>query len=245
MAAPSAIFISDMHLGARYVGDARQHERQVCHFLDTHVLEAGVPRLYMLGDVIDFWWEYKNVVPRGFTRFFGTIARLTDAGVRVVWFKGNHDIWMTGYLHEELGVEIVDEDLVEDIEGTRIYMAHGDNFGPQPKPYRLLRRVFRNETARRVYSALHPRWGIGIAHKWSSHSRKHGETQPCTQAIDNLIDYAEAYSACHPDIDAYIFGHLHTPKTATLNQQVPLLILGDWYSGPSWAELKGSTLKLH
>lgn len=245
MSRTEAIFISDMHLGAKYIGDPVAHERQICRFLDERVGSAGVPRLYMLGDVIDFWWEYKSVVPRGFTRFFGTIARLTDAGVQVAWFKGNHDIWMTGYLRDELGVEIVDEERIEDINDLRIYMAHGDNFGPQPRSYRFMRSVFRNGVARRFYSTLHPRIGLGIAHAWSGHSRAHGDPAKVAVAIDNLIDYANVYAAVHPDIDAYIFGHLHTPKTVTVGDRKQLVILGDWSSGPSWAEVKGNALTLH
>lgn len=245
MKSPEAIFISDMHLGAKYIGDPIAHERQVCQFIEEHVGNAGVPRLYMLGDVIDFWWEYKSVVPRGFTRFFGTLAKLTDAGVRIVWFKGNHDIWMTGYLKDELGVEIVDEELIEDIAGQRIFMAHGDNFGPQPRSYRMMRSIFRNETARRVYSTLHPRIALGIAHAWSGHSRAHGDRAKTSAGLDNIIEYANVYAAVHPDIDAYIFGHLHTPKTVTVGDRKKLIILGDWYSGPSWAEVKGNALTLH
>lgn len=245
MGRPEAIIISDMHLGAKYIGDTLAHERQVCRFLDQHVGEAGVPRLYMLGDVIDFWWEYKTVIPRGFTRFFGTIARLTDAGVHVHWFKGNHDIWMTGYLKDELGVEIIDEECIVDLNNLRIYMAHGDNFGPQPRAYRVMRSVFRNETARRFYSTLHPRIGIGIAHAWSGHSRAHGDPDKTAVALDILVEYANVYAAVHPDIDAYIFGHLHTPTTITVSDRKKLVVLGDWSKGPSWAEVKDNDLILH
>lgn len=162
-------FISDAHLGATYIRDRRAHEHALTMMLDVMAEDART--IYLLGDMLDFWFEYRHVVPKGFTRFFGRLAQLTDNGVEVVWFKGNHDMWTQGYLTEELGVRIVSEELITDIGGSRFFIAHGDGVGRLPRAYRLLRSVFRNEFCRRIGAAIHPRWLMGFGLAWSAHNR--------------------------------------------------------------------------
>src|SRR5574344_2519392 len=117
-------FLSDAPLGSLAIEHGRMQERRLVNFLDS--IKDKAAAIYLLGDMLDFWFEYKNVVPKGFTRFFGAIARLTDAGIPVYWFRGNHDMWTQGYLEQELGVTVIDDDLVTEIDGKTFYLSHGD-----------------------------------------------------------------------------------------------------------------------
>ena len=123
----TAYFLSDLHLGAPYFADSREAEKRVVDFLDS-IKEEG-DALFLLGDILDYWYEYRYVVPRGFVRFFGKLAELADRGVRIVWFIGNHDIWIFDYLPTELGIEVVDGYAVEELDGHKFLMTHGDGIG--------------------------------------------------------------------------------------------------------------------
>ncbi len=241
-------FISDAHLGAAYIADPREHERRIAHMLDE--MRGDAKAVYMLGDMIDFWFEYRNVVPRGYTRFFAAITRLTDSGIPVYWFKGNHDMWTQGYLADELGVTVIDNEFVTEIDGHRFYMAHGDAEGPQKTGYRILRAIFRNKVCRRIGSALHPRLLLGFGNSWScSNRRRHdpnGIAAPyCGDDCEPQMIFARKYSASHPDIEHYVFGHRHI----ALQRRVPgsnalLTVLGDCFRGFHYAVFDGKKMEL-
>lgn len=236
-------FISDIHLGANYIADHMAHERRVVSFL-RHI-SADAKRLYLLGDILDYWWEYRTVVPRGFTRFFGALAELADIGVEIVWFKGNHDIWIFDYLPVEIGLKVHDGIMVTELDGKRFLMEHGDGVGDLPWSFRKLRRLFRCRIAQRLYAAIHPRWTIGFAHSWSSHSRKSGGYVPREDAGATLVEFAEKYNAAHaPKVDYFIFGHHHVMLDRRLPDGAEMLILGDWINKFSYAVWDGNELKL-
>ena len=237
-------FISDLHLGASYIADPRAHERRVVEFLDH--IAPDCKRLFLLGDILDYWWEYRTVVPRGFTRFFGELARLADSGVEIVWFKGNHDIWIFDYLPQEIGLTVHDGIMVTELDGHRFLMEHGDGVGRLPWSFRKLRGLFRNRVAQKLYAAIHPRWTIGFAHSWSSHSRKQGGYTPSERAGDNLVNFARTYNADHADekIDFFIFGHCHTILDSTLPDGSKIIILGDWISRFSYAVWDGKEITM-
>ena len=237
-------FISDLHLGASYIADPRAHERRVVEFLDH--IAPDCKRLFLLGDILDYWWEYRTVVPRGFTRFFGALARLADSGVEIVWFKGNHDIWIFDYLPQEIGLTVHDGIMVTELDGHRFLMEHGDGVGRLPWSFRKLRGLFRNRVAQKLYAAIHPRWTIGFAHSWSSHSRKQGGYTPSERAGDNLVNFAKTYNADHADekIDFFIFGHCHTILDSTLPDGSKIIILGDWISRFSYAVWDGKDITM-
>ncbi len=238
-------FISDLHLGASYIADHRAHEKRVVDFLET--IAPDCKRLFLLGDILDYWWEYRTVVPRGFTRFFGALARLADAGVEIVWFKGNHDIWIFDYLPEEIGLTVHDGVMTTEIDGRRFLLEHGDGVGSLPWSFRRLRAIFRNPIAQRLYASIHPRWSIGFAHSWSSHSRKQGGYTPPEKAGDNLINFARGYNADpkHEKIDFFIFGHCHILLDERLPEGGEIVILGDWIRHFSYAVWDGETLQTH
>lgn len=236
-------FISDLHLGASYIADPHEHERKVVSFL-RHIAPT-CRRLILLGDILDYWWEYRNVVPRGFTRFFGALAELADSGVEIIWFKGNHDIWIFDYLPEEIGLKVHDGMMITELDGKRFFLEHGDGVGRLPWSFRRLRALFRNRTAQRLFAAIHPRWTIGFAHSWSSHSRKQGGYTPSERAGDNLISFADDYNETHPaeKVDYFIFGHCHILLDRLLPAGGRIVILGDWISRFSYAVWDGKTLK--
>lgn len=238
-------FISDLHLGAGYISDPRAHERRVVDFLRS--IEPRVRRLYLLGDIIDYWWEYRDVVPRGFTRFLGELARLADAGVEITWFKGNHDIWIFDYLPNEIGLNVVDGVKIVELDGSRFLMEHGDGVGDLPRSFRCLRALFRCRVAQRMFAAIHPRWTIGFAHAWSSHSRKSGGYVSHEGAADGLVRFAENYNksvAADDKIDYFVFGHLHLMMDRCLSDGSRLMVIGDWIRNFSYAVWDGKSLRL-
>lgn len=228
-----AYFLSDLHLGAPYFPDSRKSEKRVVNFLDSIKDKADV--VYLLGDILDYWYEYRTVVPRGFVRFFGKLAELTDSGVRVVWFIGNHDIWIFDYLPSELGVEVVDGALTEHIDGKTFYMTHGDGVGKLKPSFKLMRNLFRNKFAQKLYSGIHPRWTIPFAYSWSRHSRKTGGSgyNPTTM-VDLLRHFSVDYLREHPEINYFVYGHLHVVEDLKLNDSSRMIILGDWISNFSY-----------
>ncbi|MDE7343684.1 MAG: UDP-2,3-diacylglucosamine diphosphatase, partial [Muribaculaceae bacterium] len=161
-----------MHLGAAYLEDSRSAEMRVVRFLDS--IKEDAAEIYLLGDVLDYWYEYRYVVPKGYVRFFGKLAELTDSGIRVTWIIGNHDIWIFDYLPRELGVEVVDGVLDREVLGARMVMAHGDGVWQASRKFRFLRGLFRNKVCQHLFSAIHPRWTVPFAYAWSRHSRHSG-----------------------------------------------------------------------
>lgn len=242
----AAYFISDLHLGAGYVADKREHESRVVSFLKS--IEEDCTELYLLGDILDFWFEYREVVPRGFIRFFGQLAEMADKGVRIVWMIGNHDIWLFDYLKNEIGMDVVDGTLVREIYGKRFLMNHGDGVGNLKWSFRLIRSLFRNRIAQKLGSAVHPRWLVGLAHVWSGHSKKKGGyTLPEDIAINPYKKFAEEYNLAHPDaqVDFFLFGHQHVLVSETMKENnAEVAIIGDWLRIFSYARFDGEKLTI-
>lgn len=249
MGRTTTYFISDIHLGAVYIPDARAHEMAVVDFL-RHI-EPTAKHIFLLGDILDYWFEYKTAVPRGYVRFFGELARLVDAGVRISWFTGNHDIWLFDYLRDEIGIEVIDTPTggqFRDIDGSLFYLAHGDLFGPQPLSYRMLRAIFHNRICQRLYAAIHPRWSIPFAHGWSSHSRKSAKPLPRPVLSDDtrrmLIAEAEQFAHADPTLRHIIIGHHHFPAQFSITPACTLTVLGNWIDRRTYASFDGQTLSL-
>lgn len=237
-------FISDLHIGAGYIGDTHDHERRLVAWLDS--IAPTAKAIYLLGDVLDYWYEYRTVVPRGYVRFFGALARLADSGVEIIWLKGNHDIWIFDYLPREIGLTVHDGILQCDIDGRRFVMEHGDGVGELRRSYRLLRKVFRCRFAQWLYAAIHPRWTVGFAHRWSRHSRLHGSPEPVEQlnSDDPLVKFAVGYEASHGPVDYFVFGHRHVTADYTLPSGARLFILGDGFRLMTYGVFDGLTFSL-
>lgn len=240
-------FISDIHLGARYIQDAKAHERIIVNWLKS--IKHSAKAVYLLGDILDYWYEYRNVVPRGFVRFFGTLAELADDGVEIVWFKGNHDTWIFDYLPSELGIEIVDGSTTRMIDGRCFFMEHGDGVGRMEPGYTMMRSMFRSKICQKMFSAIHPRWTVGFAHSWSSHSRLSAPPSRTTpiimDAADPLLEFAIDYSRLHPEIDYYIFGHRHQLSFQNVpGSKARIVLLGDAFRTFSFGVWDGSNFEL-
>lgn len=243
MSRANTYFLSDFHLGARYFEEPRETERRVVDFLDS--IKGDAKEVYLLGDILDYWFEYRYVVPRGFTRFFGKIAELTDLGVKVYWFIGNHDIWIFDYLPNELGVEVIDGEVTKEIDGKVFFLAHGDGVGKQPRSFRMLRSLFRNRFCQKLYSAIHPRWTIPFALSWSNSSRKGDDEYPEYKGEENefLEIFANDYLKSHK-VDYFVFGHRHIMLDKKLQGGATLVVLGDWLHYCSYAVWDGNNLVL-
>lgn len=220
-------FVSDIHLGAGNHNHARRTEDAFCRWLDMVAKDAT--KIYLLGDIFDFWFEYRRVVPQGFVRVFGRLAELTQRGVEVVFYTGNHDMWCYDYLEWECGMRIVRRPRIEKVGGLNIHLAHGDNMNIKGQPMlRLMNSFFRSRTARAIFSWLvHPDLALKFGKWWSGKSRKsHGSDEITPASLNFLVDYAIEHKACHADVDAYIFGHMHYPFE--LRDDVTLMFLSDW-----------------
>lgn len=225
-------FISDLHLGAKYMNDPVGRERRVCRFLDS--IKDDAAELYLLGDILDYWYEYKYVVPRGYIRFFGKLAELADSGLKITWVTGNHDVWLFDYLRDQLGMRVLKGHTVVETAGKRILISHGDDVGVQPVMYRFTRWCFYNKVCQWLYAAIHPRWTYPIATGWSNENRT-GRDPARQQAVseraaERLIDFSRDFYASHPDVEAFVYGHLHIARMNEVEGMPPVIFLGDWIS---------------
>lgn len=223
-------FLSDAHLGSLAIEHRRTQERRLVRFLDS--IKEKAYAVYLLGDMFDFWNEYRYVVPKGFTRFLGKLSELTDMGVEIHFFTGNHDIWTYGYLEQECGLIVHRKPLTTEIYGKEFYLAHGDGLGDPNVNFRFLRKVFHNHACQILFNAVHPRWGMALGLNWAKHSRMKrldGKEQPFMgEDKEYLVKWTKEYMTTHPNIDYFIYGHRHIEIDLTLERKARLLILGDW-----------------
>ncbi|EPT34421.1 UDP-2,3-diacylglucosamine diphosphatase [Phocaeicola abscessus] len=239
-------FLSDAHLGSRAIAHGRNQERRLVNFLDSIKYQATA--VYLLGDMFDFWYEFKLVVPKGYTRFLGKISELTDMGVEVHFFTGNHDIWCGDYLEKECGVILHRTSLTCEIYGKEFFLAHGDGLGDDDSKFKLLRWMFHNKTLIRLFATLHPRWSVEFGLKWAKHSREKRENgkEPPYQGEDkeSLVLFSKAYLKAHPDINFFIYGHRHIMLDLMLTHSARMMIVGDWIESYSYAVFDGENLFL-
>jgi UDP-2,3-diacylglucosamine hydrolase len=234
-------FVSDFHLGLPAGSPPLEREKKVVAWLNSIVPYAK--EIYLLGDVFDFWWEYKLVVPRGFTRFLGTIAAITDSGIPVHFFTGNHDMWVGDYLSGECGLIIHTTPLTGIFNGKKFHLAHGEGLGTRNIGYKILLSIFRNKPLRVMYSALHPSIGVGIGHRWSLNSRlgKGIMIEFLGEEKEDLISYARSVLE-NDKIDYFIFGHRHLAMVYKMQEGAEIVFLGDWIKNGSYAEWDGNEL---
>lgn len=244
MKEPGKIFFaSDFHLGLKTGGDPIEREKKVVKWLKIIAPEAR--EIFLVGDIFDFWWEYKLVVPRGFTRFLGTLSAMTDSGIPVHFFTGNHDMWLMNYLSNECGLIIHTSPFTQTFDGKKFHIAHGEGLGGTGRGYKILLSIFRNKPLRIMYSMLHPWIGVGIGHKWSLNSRlgKGIITDFQGEAREDLIRYSRSILK-NENIDYFVFGHRHLALTYKLEQGTQIIFLSDWIKKGSFAEWDGKELNL-
>ena len=236
-------FASDFHLGLPAGSDPRDRERKVVEWLEE--IAGDAREIYLLGDIFDFWWEYKRVVPKGFTRFLGTVSSLTDSGLPVHFFTGNHDMWMGNYLENECGVTIHTEPYITSFNGRKFYLAHGEGLGSGSIGYKILLAMFRSKFLRKLYSAVHPAIGVWIGHRWSLNSRlgKGISLEFMGEEKEDLFRYSKRILE-KEKIDYFIYGHRHLPMMTNSELGSVITILGDWIRGSSYAVWDGNQLEL-
>lgn len=231
-------FLSDCHLGASTFKDPLEYERRVVRFLTS--IEDDCEELYLMGDIIDYWFEFKYVVPRGFTRFLGQLGRMSDRGIRIHWFTGNHDIWIFDYLPHEVGCTLHRHQEVINLRGKRLLLAHGDGLGDDSQSFKLMTRFFHNSVCQKMFRWIHPDFTTAFAHAWSRHSRLTGDDFPDFMGEDkeHLVKFAKTYINAHSAEECpnyFIFGHRHIELDLMLSRQSRLFILGDWITHFSYA----------
>ena len=226
-------FASDFHLGVDTQYSSLDREKHVVRWLDE--IAPTAEAIYLLGDVFDFWFEYKTVVPKGYTRLLGRLAQLTDSGVPVHWLTGNHDMWTFGYLEEEIGVTIHKKAIVQKLHGYKIFLAHGDGFDNRDYSYKILKRVLSNTFCQWAFSIISPRLGLYLM-KLSSHTSRNNQKDEEEDTSD-LIRFCNLYLQ-NEYINYFLFGHKHTPHIVILdNEKSKYINLGDWTSKFTYAVL--------
>jgi UDP-2,3-diacylglucosamine hydrolase len=238
-------FASDFHLGIPDRAGSLEREKRICSWLDQVKQDAAM--VYLVGDLFDTWFEYRNVVPKGFVRFMGKLAELTDMGIPVEVFTGNHDLWMRGYFLEELNIPVHHQEIRRSFNGKKFLIAHGDGLGPGDRGYKLLKSVLRNPFSQWLYRRLHPDTGVGIAGYFSRLGPKHesgAEEAFMGPEKEWLVQYClEVLRSEH--IDYFIFGHRHIALEYPLQDNSTYINLGDWIRYNSYAVFDGIQASLH
>lgn len=236
-------FASDFHLGVPTYEKSREREQKIVSWLTSIQQEAQT--IYLVGDIFDMWFEYKEAIPKYFTRFLGKIAELTDSGIEVVFFTGNHDMWMFDYLSQELGVTILKEELQFESNGKSFLVAHGDGLGPGDNGYKFIKKVFRNKVCQWLFARLHPNFGLGIANYFSRTSRKHSVNDDKFLGEDKewLITYSKQILE-QKEVNFFIYGHRHHPVVFSLSESSTYYNLGEWISQCNYLVFDGESCEL-
>jgi UDP-2,3-diacylglucosamine hydrolase len=224
-------------LGAPDAASSLVRERHFVKWLDR--IKADAAELYLLGDVFDFWFEYKKAIPKGYSRILGKLSELADTGVTIHYFVGNHDMWMQKYFEEQFGAKIHYHPVTRKIGSRTYFIGHGDGLGPGDRKYKMLKRVFRNPMAQWAFHRLHPNFGIGLADYLSRRSRRKTGHQDAIDHGENeyLLIFAKETLKKTPEIDYFVFGHRHLPKLYAFENGKGYFNLGDWITHFSFLEV--------
>lgn len=231
-------FASDFHLGLEET-NSHYREKIIVQWLSK--IEKDAKSIYLLGDIFDFWFEYRKVVPKGFIRFLAKIADLIDKGTEIHLFVGNHDLWLKDYLSTEIGLIIHHKPILINVHSKSIYIGHGDGLGDGDYFYKFLRKVFTSNISQWLFTRLHPNLAFTIAHKWSRGSRRVEENRFISEEKEILLEYCRKLQKINP-IDYYIFGHRHLPLKLKVDEKSQYYNTGDWINHFSYIVLKEGKL---
>ncbi|MCW8898514.1 MAG: UDP-2,3-diacylglucosamine diphosphatase [Flavobacteriales bacterium] len=237
-------FASDFHLGAPNHEESKKREVRVVRWLNEVKKDAS--EIYLLGDIFDFWFEYKTVIPKGFVRLQGKIAEITDSGIPIHVFTGNHDMWIFDYLPKELGIKLYREPIIREYDGKKFFIGHGDGLGPGDKQYKMLKAVFASKVCQWFFARIHPNLGIGVANAWSRKSRRNNIT------YDEKFEGKEKELLYHfcvdylkkEHVDYFIFGHRHLPLEIPVGEHSTYFNLGEWIKYNTYAVFDGEKLEM-
>ncbi|MEO7522941.1 MAG: UDP-2,3-diacylglucosamine diphosphatase [Ferruginibacter sp.] len=237
-------FLSDFHLGAPNAAASLAREKRIIKFLNE--VKHDAEEIFIVGDLFDFWYEYKKVVPKGYVRILGKLAELTDSGIPIHFFVGNHDMWMTDYFEKELNIPVYYKPVPFEYNGKQFLIGHGDGLGPGDQGYKFIKKVFRNKFSRWLFGILPPYMGMGLADYFSRKSRAQTGTKDevfMGEEEEWLVIYCkEELQKKH--FDYFIFGHRHLPLDIRLNNNSRYINLGDWIKYDSYAVFDGRELSL-
>lgn len=240
-------FVSDVHLGCDVLNPADREARFV-GFLRS--LPEETAELYLLGDIWDFWYEYRDVVPRGYFRVFAALTDLIDRGVAVYFFQGNHDVWTFSYF-EQIGMKKLVQPYIFEADGKLFCIGHGDGLGPVPKSYLRLRRLFHNRVAQRLFSTIHPHLAFSLGNGWSRRNRLSHKSEYEFKGMSEPLcifaeQFAEEYKADPRNggrqIDFFIFGHYHSAVDMYLPCGSRFLMLKDWFKSSPYIVWNGESI---
>ena len=237
-------FLSDFHLGAPNRAASLAREIKIVNFLDE--IKHNASEIFILGDLFDFWFEYKYVVPKGYVRILGKLAALTDAGIKITFFVGNHDMWMKDYFLQELNIPVFFEPKEFVLNNKVFLIGHGDGLGPGDYNYKLLKKIFRNPLCQFLFGILPPQIGMGLANFFSRKSRaKTGNNDQIFESVEKewLASYCkEQLEKKHYDF--FIFGHRHLPLDIQLNEKSRYINSGDWLKYNSFLVFENQNIEL-
>lgn len=235
-------FASDFHLGAPNMQESHKREKDIIKWLSE--IEQNAKAIYLLGDVFDFWFEYKKVVPKGFVRLLGKLASITDNGTKIHFFLGNHDLWAKDYLEKEVGICIHHKPKIIDEQGKKIFVGHGDGLGDGDYFYKFLRKIFTSKTCQWMFSCIHPNLALSIAHTFSNSSRRKKQKIFTSKENEILFNYCKKQQKIRP-CSYYVFGHRHIPLELKIdNSGASYINIGDWLTHKTYAVLKNGKLNL-
>jgi|TARA_B110000240_G_scaffold188627_1_gene227648 UDP-2,3-diacylglucosamine hydrolase len=233
-------FASDFHLGSSNKEENIIREKKIISWLNS--IEKDAKAIYLLGDIFDFWFEYKKVVPKGFIRLLGKLSELTDKGIEIHYVVGNHDMWMDDYLEQEIGLKLHFKEFIIKEDDKLIFLGHGDGLGKGDYKYKILKKIFSSNLCKWLFSILHPNFGIGLGQAWSNKSRKKQELN-ISEDNEILAGYCKEQQNKNP-VDYYIFGHRHIPMNIKIDERANYINLGDWIHHYSYAVYSNQKLEL-
>ncbi len=237
-------FLSDFHLGVPTRQESLVREKLIVQFLNE--IKDSAAAIFIVGDMFDFWYEYKHVVPRGYTRLLGKLAELSDLGIQLHFFVGNHDMWMTSYFQQEFNMNVYYEPQDFEWNGKKFLVGHGDGLGPGDKGYKRLKKIFRNPFCQWAFGVLPPGIGMGLANYFSRRSRaktSHIEEKFLGEEKEWLILYSRKVLQ-EKKYDFFIFGHRHLPIDHRLNETSRYINLGEWMNFFTYAVFDGNDVQL-
>lgn len=239
-------FVSDFHLGVDARLSSLDREKQICRWLDKVSLDAEA--IYLVGDVFDYWFEYKTVIPKGFSRVLGKLAALRDKNIAIYFFTGNHDMWMFHYFEDEMGIPIYRKPIVREIHGKTFFIGHGDGLGPKDYGYKIIKKIFANPLCQWLYARLHPNVGLPLMRYFSSKSRDSQDPAIESSFKGAEKEYLILYTNKKIDElapDFFIFGHRHLPIDWILkNGTTRYINLGEWLYATTYAVFDGTDVSL-
>ncbi len=238
-------FVSDSHLGVPNYTASLEREKLLVKWLDEIKNDAN--HLFLLGDIFDFWFEYKKVIPKGFARLLGKLSELSDSGVKIYYFIGNHDMWIRDYFSKEIGCTVFSCPQTFQINGKKVFVAHGDGLGPRDYGYKIMKRIFSCKFNQWMLSRLHPNFAISFGHFLSHRSRAANATKDevfVGEAKEYLILFAKEKNKTEK-FDYFIFGHRHLALEMDIDESTKYINTGDWVRLFSYAKSVGSEIKLY